>query len=397
MSFYVKKSVGLTFALLLLITLMGCNISSDTMSGVYSPDFVSSSPKTPGPSPFLSEGGTLTSEQADILKAECIISGMGLEQKIGQLFLARVPVSDKLEDIKSYHLGGYILFGRDTAEKTISSLSDEIASYQAASSIPLIIGIDEEGGSVVRLSSNRNFRSSRFLSPQALFAEGGMDRIVSDTAEKDALLKLVGINLNLAPVADVSVNPEDFIYSRSFGQDAKSTAEYVSAVVSQMCADGMGSVLKHFPGYGSNADTHTGSSIDARTLESFRQSDFLPFKSGFSSGGKTVAVMVSHNIMACVDDERPSSLSPAVNEIIRSELGFDGVVMTDDLAMDAVKGFACPALEAIKAGCDMVICTDYKTQYSALLQAVKSGELDEGVINNAVRRIILWKIALGLI
>lgn len=108
-----------------------------------------------------------------------------------------------------------------------------------------------------------------------------MDAIQSDTRKKDLLLSALGFNVNLAPVADVSTDKSDFIYSRAFGQDAQATSDYISAVVAQMSADGMGSVLKHFPGYGSNVDTHTGIAIDKRSLESFEASDFLPFPPDF--------------------------------------------------------------------------------------------------------------------
>ncbi len=387
------------FLALLLLTccIYGCAERSNLSAGIYPQGPPSEMPKLPESSVFSLDLGSLSATQKNNLKTELLISEMSLEQKIGQLFFARVPAKNKLEDLRTFHLGGYILFGRDTAGKTVATLSEEISAFQQASDFPLVIGVDEEGGSVVRLSSNKNLRHSRFKSPQALFAEGGMEKIVSDTAEKDALLELVGINVNLAPVADVSVSPDDFIYERSFGKGAKETAEYVERVVAQMSSDGIGSVLKHFPGYGSNADTHTGSSVDTRSLESFRQSDFLPFKAGFSAGGKAVAVMVSHNVMTCVDSKNPASLSPAVHNILRNELGFDGVIMTDDLAMDAVKGYDCPALAAIKAGNDMVICTDYKTQIPAVLQAVKKGIVSEDIINDAVRRVLGWKISLGLI
>ena len=119
----------------------------------------------------------------------------------------------------------------------------------------MLIGVDEEGGTVVRVSSNPNLRGTKFQSPQALYSEGGFDRITSDTAEKDALLRDLGINVNFAPVCDVSTDPSDFIYARSFGMDAEQTGEYVRTVVTQMVSDKTGMVLKHFPGYGNNADT----------------------------------------------------------------------------------------------------------------------------------------------
>lgn len=331
---------------------------------------------------------------------EALLSSMTLEEKVGQLFFVRVPAEHAVEDISTYHLGGYILFGRDTQDKTANDLIQTIQSYQDAADVPLLIGVDEEGGTVVRVSSNPHLRGSKFKSPQKLFAAGGMEAILADTREKDVLLRALGFNVNLAPVADVSTNSADFIYARAFGQDAAATADYVAQVAARMSADGMGSVLKHFPGYGNNVDTHTGIAVDRRPMETFETSDFLPFEVGIQAGGGLTAVLVSHNIMTCVDDGLPASLSPAVHALLREELDFDGVVMTDDLAMDAVEAYArdgAVAVMALEAGNDLIITTDYRTQIPKVLEAVESGALDGSVIDEACRRVLTWKSALGLL
>ena len=331
---------------------------------------------------------------------EEILSSMTLAEKVGQVFFVRCPAESAAEDVSAYHLGGYILFGRDTKDKTANELIQAIQSYQDNASVPLLIGVDEEGGPVVRVSSNPYLRSSKFQSPQKLFASGGMARVAADAREKDVLLKALGFNVNLAPVADVSTNSSDFIYPRAFGQDAAATADYVSAVTAQMAADGMGSVLKHFPGYGDNVDTHTGIAVDERPYEDFVNSDFLPFSAGFQSGGAMTAVLVSHNIVECMDGELPASLSPNVHRILREELGFDGVVMTDDLAMEAVSAYAgdgAVAVMALEAGNDLILTTDYRTQIPKVIEAVKNGTLSEEAIDTACRRVLRWKQALGLL
>ena len=331
---------------------------------------------------------------------EELLTSMTLEEKVGQLFFVRCPAENAAEDVSAYHLGGYILFGRDTKDKTADALIQTIQSYQDAAAVPLLIGVDEEGGTVVRVSSNPHLRASKFQSPQKLFAGGGMEAVTADTREKDILLDALGFNVNLAPVADVSTDPGDFIYNRAFGRDAAATADYVSAVTAQMAADGMGSVLKHFPGYGNNADTHTGIAVDDRPYEDFVNGDFLPFLAGMEAGGSTTAVLVSHNIVECMDAELPASLSPNVHRILREELDFDGVVMTDDLAMDAVAAYAedgAVAVMALEAGNDLVLTTDYRTQIPKVKEAVENGELDESVIDTACRRVLQWKQALGLL
>ena len=331
---------------------------------------------------------------------EELLTSMTLEEKVGQLFFVRCPAENAAEDVSAYHLGGYILFGRDTKDKTADALIQTIQSYQDAAAVPLLIGVDEEGGTVVRVSSNPHLRASKFQSPQKLFAGGGMEAVTADAREKDILLDALGFNVNLAPVADVSTDPGDFIYNRAFGRDAAATADYVSAVTAQMAADGMGSVLKHFPGYGNNADTHTGIAVDDRPYEDFVNGDFLPFLAGMEAGGSTTAVLVSHNIVECMDAELPASLSPNVHRILREELDFDGVVMTDDLAMDAVAAYAedgAVAVMALEAGNDLVLTTDYRTQIPKVKEAVENGELDESVIDTACRRVLRWKQALGLL
>ena len=341
-----------------------------------------------------------TEEELVASEIDALLDSMSLEEKAGQLFFVRVPAENAVEDVSAYHLGGYILFGRDTKDKTANELIQTIQHYQDAADIPLLIGVDEEGGTVVRVSSNPHIRSEKFASPQRLYTLGGMEQIIEDTREKDVLLQALGFNVNLAPVADVSTDPGDFIYARSFGQGGTETADYVSAVTGQMTADGMGSVLKHFPGYGNNVDTHTGIAVDQRPMETFASADFLPFLAGFEGGGDLTSVLMSHNIVECMDPVLPASLSPAAHQLLRETLGFDGVVMTDDLAMEAVAAYAedgAVAVMAIEAGNDLMITSDYRTQIPKVIEAVENGTLSEETIDVACHRVLTWKQAIGLL
>lgn len=342
-------------------------------------------------------------EEAALL---ALLEDMTLEEKTGQLFFVRVPAENAVEDVMTYHLGGYLLFGRDTQGKTANDLIQTIASYQrAADRIPLLIGVDEEGGTVVRVSSNPHLRSKKFSSPQRLLQNDGgeMGAVEEETREKALLLKALGFNVNLAPVADVSTNPGDFIYDRTTGRDAGETFYFVSRVVRTQSQYGLGSVLKHFPGYGNNRDTHTGVAVDERPLETFQEQDFLPFREMVAVGNlfpPGPAVLVSHNIVNCMDPDLPASLSPEVHRILREDLGFDGVVMTDDLAMDAVKAYAADgnvAVMSIQAGNDLVVTTDYRTQIPRVIQAVKDGALEEEAVDAACLRVLRWKLELGLL
>ena len=331
------------------------------------------------------------------------IASMTLEEKVGQLFFVRCPETGAAEDVKSYHLGGLLLFSRDYKDANGNYLTKDaftaaVQSYQDAADIPLLIGSDEEGGTVTRASRNGNLFSSPLASPQELYASLGMDGLLSTTLSYNQTLREIGVNVNFAPVCDVSTDRSDFIYARSFGKDAQTTADYIAKVVPAYADAGVACVLKHFPGYGNNADTHTGIAVDERSYETFETADFLPFSAGIAAGAPFV--LVSHNIVNCMDASLPASLSPKVHEILRGTLGFDGVVVTDDLAMDAVKAYAQDgrvAVLALQAGNDMIVTTDYRTQIPQVIDAVRSGEIDEREIDAHVYRVLHEKQALGLI
>lgn len=349
------------------------------------------------------EGPDAAGEQAEepdpiAARAQELLDGMTLEEKVGQMFIARCPETDAAQLAADYHLGGYILFGRDFKDKTAEQVTTDIQSYQDAAEIPLLIAVDEEGGTVNRVSSNPNLRSSPFRSPQSLYSEGGLELVRSDAQEKCRLLESLGININFAPVCDVSQDPADFIYDRTLGRDAQETSQYVAAVVETMAEEGMGSVLKHFPGYGNNTDTHTGVAYDDRPYDTFLTSDFLPFQAGIAAGADMV--LVSHNIVSAMDEASPASLSPEVHRVLREDLGFTGVIVTDDLVMDGVRDFAGDdeaAVLAVQAGNDLICCTDFQTQVPAVLAAVESGEITGEQIDAAVLRVLTMKLRLGIL
>ena len=378
--------------LALLLGLLCTGLSACGSTDTAAKDETPSAPTVEQPEPEP------TPEEVRRTAAEQYADGLTLEEQVAQMFFVRCPETDAAALTAQYDIGGYLLFARDFDGQTKESVANTIAAYQNAAKTPMLIGVDEEGGTVVRVSSNPNLRGTKFQSPQALYSEGGFDRITSDTAEKDALLRDLGINVNFAPVCDVSTDPSDFIYARSFGMDAEQTGEYVRTVVTQMVSDKTGMVLKHFPGYGNNADTHTGIALDARPYTTFEKSDLVPFESGIAAGAPFV--LVSHNIVECMDGAYPASLSAKVHTLLRDTLGFTGVIVTDDLAMDAVKAYAqdgSAAVLAIQAGNDMIVTTDYQTQIPQVIAAVQSGEIAESDIDAHVFRVLHEKQALGLI
>ena len=327
-----------------------------------------------------------------------LLSTMSLEEKIGQMFYVRCPSTDAVKKISQYHLCGYILFGQDFKNKTKSQVVSAIKSYQKAADIPMLIGVDEEGGTVVRVSSNPNLRSTPFLSPRNTYKNGGWTAIENDAKQKADLLLSLGVNVNMAPVCDITSDTNAFMYDRSFGNNADSVSSFVEKYVSVTKEKNLGTVLKHFPGYGNCADTHTGIAYDNRSYSQFENSDFKPFVAGIENGAD--CILVAHNIVKCMDKKHPASLSSKVHKIIRNELNFDGVVMTDDLSMDAIRDYTgddTAAVFAVKAGNDILCCTDVDTQYPAVLKAAKNGEISTEQIDQSVKRILIWKYNLGLL
>lgn len=335
-----------------------------------------------------------TSEVEEKKVIEDRLGAMTLEEKVGQLFWARVPSNHQIEDLQSYHLSGYILFGRDFEGRSLEGIKDLTKGYQDTAKIPLLIGSDEEGGTVTRISS---ILETPFQSPMALYQQGGMEAVLSDMKQKADLLKSVGINAGLFPVADLARDQSTFIYDRTIGQDAQTTASYVQQVVEELKKSKVGSTLKHFPGYGDNGDSHTAIIQDNRSLDELRQADFLTFQAGIDAGADSV--LVSHNILSKIDTV-PSSISPKITDLLRKELHFKGVIMTDDLDMAGLADFVSQeeaAFQVIVAGNDLILGSSYQTQIPYILKKISSGELTEERIDESVRRILTWKYDLGLL
>ncbi|MBO4118434.1 beta-hexosaminidase [Streptococcus suis] len=339
-----------------------------------------------------------TSSSQEISARDKVIANyleqMTLEEKVGQMIFARMPSTGQAEMLENYDFGGYILFASDFEGKTLEQVKEEIASYQSLSKVPLLMASDEEGGTVTRISQ---LLETPFASPLELYQAGGIEAILSDAKQKTSLLKEEGIYAGFFPVADLSTDPSSFIYDRTIGQDAKTTADYIGQLVSLLKEERFASTLKHFPGYGDNADSHTDLVHDNRSLEELRTNDFLPFKAGIEAGADSI--MVSHNIVPAIDDV-PSSISPEINKILRNELGFEGVIMTDDFDMQGLVQFVdqdTGALQTIQAGTDMILSSSYASQIPYIIEQVKAGTITEERIDQSVKRILGMKYDLGLI
>lgn len=342
----------------------------------------------------VSNSITIYSCTADVSRySKSIVENMSAEEKAAQLILARCPSENAASLMEKYNFGGYTLYAVDFADRDADLAKKFISDIKSSSDIVPFIAVDEEGGDVVRVSKYSAYRKSPFDSVLNIYKNDGMEGIISDSKEKAVLLDSLGVNLNLAPVADIA-EKGDYIYDRTAGCNASDTGKVVRQIIDTSGEYGIMSCLKHFPGYGGNVDTHTGISRDSRTLESFRSSDFIPFKAGIESS-YSPAVLVNHNIVECMDSNLPASLSPEVHRILREELGFDGVIITDDLGMDGIKAYTgniSPYVVGIMAGNDMLCVSDQITAYNDLVSAINNGTLPMETVDEHVRRIVQMKI-----
>lgn len=315
-------------------------------------------------------------------QAENKLKTMSLDEKIRQLLLIRYP-EKSVSDV-----GGYVFFEKDFRNKTKDEVKEMIDKLQENAKIPLLTSVDEEGGNVVRISSNNLLVDERFKSPKELYDSGGLPLIEDDVRKKSRVLSSLGINVNLAPVVDVATDTQAYMYPRTIGQNATITAEYAKSVINASKDSNVSYVLKHFPGYGNNEDTHINTSTDIRSYDDIMNNDIVPFKKGIDVGAE--AILVSHNIISSIDSN-PATLSKGVHNILKNELGFTGVTITDDLDMGATKNIDKKYLKALLALNDMLIVTNYEDAFEEIKNGVKNNEISESLIDSAATKVLAWK------
>lgn len=372
-------------------------------------------PQTEPPAPTETAEPTTTeapepTSSVEEEKAQTLLAGMTLEEKVYQLFIvtpraltgfygADIAGPTTQVALQSYPVGGIIYFSENIYNE--GQISDMIRLSQEYARYPLFIGVDEEGGRVSRLSS---IGVTDVLEPMATYgAQGDTDRVREIGHTLGTQLGSVGFNTDFAPVADVVTNPNNTeIGDRSFSSDPQVAAEMVTAMVEGLQSSGTISCLKHFPGHGSTeADSHEGLSVTSRTLEELRQTELIPFRAGIDAGVEMV--MISHmSAPAITGDSTPCDLSPAiVTDLLREELGFTGVIVTDSHEMGAIINYyGCgeAAVKAIAAGCDIVLMPySLDEAAGAVLTAIENGELTEARINESVLRILTLKYRYGIL
>lgn len=338
-------------------------------------------------------------------KAEEKLKELTEDEIIAQLFLVGTHTTSDLEELKQKQFGGYLFFSDFFKGKTELQIQNDMKNFQTASKVPLLIAVDEEGGNVVRVSSNEKLINKPFDYSSKVYENGGFEAIKEDTIKKSNFLSNLGINLNLAPVVDICENGSDYMYSRSFKQGKELTCEFAKTVITASKEGKVSYALKHFPGYGNNVDTHKGTSIDKRTYEDIYNNDLEPFRAGIEEGAE--AILISHNVVTSIDPENPASLSLKIHTLLREDLEFEGIIITDAMNMGAIVneyGTEDAIVKAILAGNDFIIVTinkSTKESYDDIINAVKtainSGKISKEDIYEKAKNIIAWKCYKGML
>lgn len=326
------------------------------------------------------------------------------EQKVGQLLLAGIAGTEPGEDaayaIQEVQVGGIILFRRNIAG--CAQAARLVTGLKALNGdhIPLFLSTDEEGGPVSRMPEEvTDLPSASYFGK---FGDGDLCRTLGQALA--AQCAAIGVNTDFAPVADVWSNPDNTVIGkRAYGTDPETVSRLVPQVMAGLSEGGVIPVVKHFPGHGDTAaDSHYDLPVVTKTREALEALELKPFRAAIEAGAP--AVMAGHLLLLEVDSTLPASLSPrVVTGLLREELGFDGVVFTDDLTMGAVSnthGMGEAAVLAVEAGCDvLLVChgrDNLQAAYEALLEAVNSGRISPQRLEESVYRILKLKADYGL-
>lgn len=330
-------------------------------------------------------------------KVDKIVASMSQTEKLGQMMMIGIQGTkvddDSLYMLNQYHMGGVILFDRNMkSPEQVKQLTSDLQA-QSNEKVPLFIGIDEEGGDVVRMAEKLTPPPSQ----KDIGATGDTEQARTWAIKTAKSLKDMGINVNFAPVADIGSNDK-----RSYSTDANTVIDFVRAATKGYQQENIIYSLKHFPGIGKGkVDSHVDSSSIDVAKEVLMAEDILPFKTIIDENDPNdYFILVSHLKYPALDEEYPASLSSKImTDLLRNELGYKGIIITDDMEMGAVANhndFRSIGVNAVKAGADIVlVCHEYEHQqevYLGLLDAVNSGEISQERIDESVKRIIKVKL-----
>ena len=352
------------------------------------------------------------SEMAASQKLDRLLEGMTLHEKVSQLFIVTPEELTGSEGavtaagdvtrarLKEYPVGGVIYFADNlvSKEQTQSMITRIQGFAKDDTGIPLFIAVDEEGGVVARVADNLG--TTKFQ-PMFTYRNDGAEKAKSNAKTIASDISELGFNLDFAPVADTWSNEANTVIGqRAYSDDYSQAADLVSAAVKGFHSGGVACTLKHFPGHGDTAeDTHEGSAYVNKTLEQLESEDFIPFVAGIKAGADMI--MVGHITVPAIEAMPATFSSAVIQDILRGELRFKGVVVTDALNMGAIANTysqADAALKAFEAGNDVLLCTgDLEGAVQALENAVNTGVITEERLDESVRRILKLKIDRGIL
>ncbi len=397
------RFLGVTLLMILIAALVSCSLPAGGGSGIDSDD-------------IDKDGSVPVPDEDPVIAA---MNGMTIEEKVGQLFIIRpdaldpalsnetindpdaegvLAVSGKMaETYLNYPAGGFCIFGKNIDTPTqVRALNRDLHALNSEF-VPLIC-IDEEGGWVARLANSSGFDLPKFDNMQYIAQTGDPGNAYHVGYEIGRYLSEYGIDVDFAPVADVNTNPDNPIIGvRAFGDDPQVAAEMVAAVIEGLHSQGIMSSVKHFPGHGdTKTDTHTGTAETLKTWEEITACEMIPFMAGIEAG--TDFVMVAHIALPNVTGtDEPASMSYLImTEKLRGELGYEGLIITDAIAMDAINetyGSSAGSVQAILAGADVVLMPyDYEEAFNAVVDAVRNGTITAERLDESVYRILSYKL-----
>ncbi|MGB7606756.1 MAG: beta-N-acetylhexosaminidase [Lutisporaceae bacterium] len=325
---------------------------------------------------------------------------MSLDEKLGQMVLVGlngyVVDNDARQMIESYHVGGFILYGSNVeSQEQLLALTNSLKSINAASKLPLLISVDEEGGRISRMPKElKNIPTNKEIGK--LNNQEFSYKIGELLAEE---IKAFGFNMNFAPVLDINSNPKNpVIGDRAFGSDEKVVSDLGVQTMKGIEASGVIPVVKHFPGHGdTSVDSHVGLPSVDNDLERLKSFELIPFVNAIENGADVV--MAAHILMLKIDGENPATMSKTIiTDILREQMNFDGVVITDDMTMGAIVEnyeIGAASVKSVEAGSDIILVAHGHDNALAVLkkmkEAVEQGLVSEERINQSVYRILKLK------
>ena len=362
--------------------------------------------------PEETETGEVTDPMYE--QAMQIATGLTLEQRVAQMFmitpdaLTGVSGATRAGDstrsaFAQYPVGGLVYMSANLTgpDQTTEMLSNMKNFSQDTVGLPIFLGVDEEGGTVTRIASNQEFGVTDVGNMSTVGASGDAQNAYNAGSTIGTYLNNLGFNMDFAPVADVLSNPDNAVVKdRSFGSDSQLVADMVCAEMNGLNEHQIAPVIKHFPGHGATSgDSHDGVVTIEKSLDELMANELIPFQQAINSGASFV--MVGHiSVPAITGDNTPASLSNAmVTGVLRDQMGFHGVVITDAMNMGAITaGYssADAAVAAINAGADIILMPDdFKSAYQGVLDAVANGTISEERINESAARIIKAKLMIN--